>query len=58
MSNIFLYDSTFFSKESGTLQTRLGTFLQPDGSYPIESALRAHIAEQCKALDVMVYIVR
>ena len=50
--------SGFFSKESGTLQTRLGTFLQPDGSYPIESALRAHIAEQCKALDVMVYIVR
>ena len=50
--------SGFFSKENGTLQTRLEVFLQTDGSYPIESALRAHIAEQCKALDVMVYIVR
>lgn len=48
----------FFSKENGTLQTRLETFRQPDGSYPTETALRAAIAEQCKELGVMVYIVR
>ena len=48
----------FFSKENGTLQTHLESFLRPDGSYPTETALRAAIAEQCKALGVMIYIVR
>ena len=48
----------FFSKENGTLQTRLESFRRPDGGYGTESALRAHIAEQCRQLGVMVYIVR
>ena len=47
-----------FTKESGTLQTRLETFRQADGSWPTETALRAMIAEQCRDLGVMVYIVR
>ena len=47
-----------FSKESGTLLTRLESFRRSDGGFDSESALRAVIAEQCRDLGVMVYIVR